>query len=292
MRRNVLTATAFFVLFAAGLAAQEVRPEYTRPLEPTRVVGNLYYVGGYGLSSYLITTSQGLILINSGIPGSMSGIRTNIESLGFKFADIKILMATHAHWDHVGDMAALKKATGARLLMHVGDVPMLEGGGTLDYRFTQPQKQKYEPVKVDQPLIDGDTVKLGDTELTVLHHPGHTMGSSSFMYTTQDAGRSYNVLIANMATTNEEISYFESPAYPNSVEDYAVTFAKQKKLTPDVWVSSHAHHFRLHDKYKAGTPYDPMRFYDPKGYVAMVERNEKAYLQKIQEDRQAQKGSK
>ena len=287
MRRNVLTATTFIMLFAAGLSAQEVRPEYTRPLEPFRVVGNLYYVGGYGLCSYLITTPAGHILINSGIPGSMSSIRTSIESLGFKFSDIKILMATHAHWDHVGDMAALKKATGAPVMMHVGDIPMLEGGGNIDYRYREPQKQKYEPVKVDRALIDGDKVKLGDTELTVLHHPGHTMGSSSFMFTTQESGRTFNVLIANMATTNEEINYFESPAYPTSIEDYRTTFEKQKKLTPDVWVSSHAHHFRLHDKYKAGTPYDPMRFYDPKGYLAMVERNEKEYLKKIQEDRQA-----
>jgi metallo-beta-lactamase class B len=285
LRPKASMAIAFLLLLSASLAAQEVRPEYIRPLAPTKVIGNLYYVGGYGLASYLITTNDGHILINTGIPGSVPAIRSSIEALGFKVEDIKILLATHAHWDHVGDMAEMKRLTHATLMMHVGDVPMLEDGGSIDYRFREPQKRKYEPVKVDRPLVDGDKVKLGGTELTVLHHPGHTMGSASFMFTTQDNGRAYRVLIVNMATTNEEVNFFDAPAYPNSIEDYARTFAKQKQLAPDVWVSSHAHHFGLHNKYKAGSPYDPMRFFDPQGYLAAVERNEKEYLEKVEQDR-------
>jgi metallo-beta-lactamase class B len=213
-------------------------------------------------------------------------IRSNIESLGFKFDAIKLLLATHAHEDHVAGLAKIKRLTGAKMLMQEGDSEMLEDGGSSDYRFPHGRIPVYEPVKVDQKLKDGDKIRFGGTELTVHHHPGHTKGATSFTFTTHDSGRSYRVLIVSMGTLNEGVKLLDVPGYPKIVQDYARTFAKQKHLSADVWVSSDADHFGLHEKYKPGDPYDPRRFADPEGYRAGVRRYEELYLNQLQRERQ------
>jgi metallo-beta-lactamase class B len=260
---------------------------YVRPFAPLHIVGNLYYVGTYDLAVYLITTREGNILINTGINDSVAHIRANIESLGFKFSDIKLLLATHGHWDHVAGMAEIKRLTGAKMFMQEDDAELLETGGSADYRYPQGRGAVYEPIKVDRRLKDGDTVRLGETVLTVLHHPGHTKGATSFLFTTRDRGRDYRVLIVNMGTINPGVAVSGMPAFPNITEAYTQTFAKQKKLMPDVWVSSHAGHFDLHQKYKPGDPYDPNRFVDPKGYQAKVALYEKRFLEQLQKEREA-----
>jgi metallo-beta-lactamase class B len=131
---------------------------------------------------------HGPVKRRGGLALSVPAIRSNIENLGFKLSDIKLLLATHGHWDHVGAMAEMKRLTGARMLMHEADADMLESGGRVDYRYPQGRGAIYEPIKVDQRLKDGEKVRLGDTELTVMHHPGHTKGSTSFSYTLHDGG--------------------------------------------------------------------------------------------------------
>jgi metallo-beta-lactamase class B len=263
------------------------KEDYVKTFPPFKVVGNLYYVGTYDLGVYLITTREGNILINTGINDSVARIRANIESLGFKFSDIKLLLGTHGHWDHVAGMAEVKRLTGAPMLMHEGDADMLESGGSTDYRYPKGRGAIYEPVKVDQRLKDGDKVRLGDVELTVYHHPGHTKGSTSFSYTTREAGRTYNVLIANMGSINPGVNVAFMQGFSNITEAYASTFAKQKELKPDVWVASHAAQFNMHQKYRPGDPYDPNRFVDPAGYRAKVELYEKRYLDQLKKDREA-----
>lgn len=260
--------------------------KYTRPYEPFRVVGNLYYVGTYDLAVFLITTPQGHMLINTGVNDSAPYIRAGIEKLGFKYSDIKLLLATHGHWDHVAAMAQIKRDTGARMLMHEGDADMLESGGSTDYRF--PDKGRgaiYEPVKVDQRLKEGDKVRLGDTELTVLHHPGHTKGSSSFTFKTRDAGREYNVLIANMGSINPGVNVNFMPGFPVINEAYLTTLQRQKQLKPDVWVSSHAPQFNMYQKHKPGDAYDPNRFVDPDGYGAKIQFYEKLFRAAMERDK-------
>ena len=293
MRSRLFAMPALVALAAIALAAQApsqpprvTNEAWTKPFPAFRIVGNLYYVGTYDLSSYLITTPEGHILINTGVDSSAPLIRANVESLGFKVSDIKLLLATHGHWDHVGAMAAMKRLTKARMLMHEADAPMLEDGGVTDFRFPQGRPQMYEPITVDRRLKDGDTIQLGKTELTAHHHPGHTKGSTSFTFTTQDSGRSYRVLIANMNGINDGVKLLDSPGYPNIVQEYARTFEKQKQLSGDVFVSSHAGQFRLHEKYKPGDPYDPNRFVDPAGYARGVQRLERAYLDQLQKERQ------
>jgi metallo-beta-lactamase class B len=260
---------------------------YVKPFEPLRIVGNLYYVGTYDLAVYLIPTREGNILINTGVNDSVPGIRANIEKLGFKFSDIKLLLATHGHWDHVAGMAEIKRLTGARMLMHEDDAELLETGGGYDFRFPNGRGSVYEPIKVDQRLKDGDKVKLGEVELTLHHHPGHTKGASSFTYTTQDAGRDYTVLIVNMGSINPGVKVSYMPAFPQITSAYATTLAKQKQLHPDVWVASHAAQFDLHKKYKPGDAYDPNRFADPQGYVAKIELYEKLYQSQLQKEKAA-----
>jgi len=289
---------AFAVAVAAGpfgVAAQTqikpptiANPDRVRPFQPVRIIGNLYYVGTYDLAVYLITTPAGHMLINTGYGESTGKIRANIEALGFRFADIKLLLATHGHGDHVGAMAEIKKITGARMLMHEADAGMLETGGVEDYRFPQGRAAPiYEPVKVDQRLKEGDKVRLGDTELTVIHHPGHTKGSTSFSYTVREGGRDYNVLIVNMASINPGVQVTYMQAFPEITKAYMTTIQRQKQLKPDVWVSSHAGHFNLHEKYKPGDPYDPKRFLDPEGYRAKIELYEKRFAAQLKKEQEA-----
>jgi metallo-beta-lactamase class B len=296
MRCKSLFITAFVAFLvvssfhagAQGLFKKEVvaRDVFVKPFPPFRIVGDLYYVGTYDLAVYLITTKEGNILINTGINDSAPAIRANIESLGFKFSDVKLLLATHGHWDHVGAMAEIKQLTGAQMLMHEGDVDLLESGGGQDFRFPEGRGSIYPPIKVDRRLKDGDRVRLGETELTVLHHPGHTKGATSFTYTTEDGGRKYEVLIVNMPSINPGVTVGYMPGYPQINEAYLTTLAKQKQLKPQVWVSSHAGHFDMHQKYKPGDPYDPNRFVDPEGYQKKIQSYERLFNEAHQRERE------
>jgi metallo-beta-lactamase class B len=289
----LLAAAAVAVLSAITANAQQrVHPpitnkEWETPFPAFKIVGNFYYVGTYDLGCYLISTNQGLILINSGAPGSFPLIKASIESLGFKLTDIKIITSTHGHWDHVGDLAEFKRISGAKMLMNERDSDVVESGGNIDYRRTEGRGIIYDPLKVDQRLKDGDKIRLGQTELTVHFSPGHTKGATSFTFQVQEAGKTYNVLIANMPGINAGVKLLSSPGYPNVSQDFAYTIADLKKQTPDLWVSSHAGQFNLHKIYKPGDPYNPARFGDLAAYKAKLDGYDKAYQKQLAEERQA-----
>ena len=285
MKHLLMLAT--LALPAFSQPAAEGNPEWHKPFPAFRMIGNVYWVGTYDLSSYLITTPQGHILINTGFPDSVPMILAGVEGLGFKFSDIKILTATHAHSDHVAGLAEIKRLTGARMVMESEDVPVVESGGKADFRFGDDAAMRFEPVKVDQSLKDGDKISLGGTELTVHHHPGHTKGATSFSLNVQEGGRTYRVLIANMGSINPGVKVSGMPKYPNITQDYARTFHDQKEMSIDVWLASHAAQFRMHDKYKPGDPYNPQRFVDPAGFRSAVERLEKTYRDQLAQERQA-----
>src|SRR5450432_1986313 len=198
------------------------QPSWSQDYEPFRIAGNLYYVGTYELASYLITTPQGHILINTGLPGSEIMIRSHVEALGFRFSDIKILLATHAHFDHVGAMAEVKKITGAKMMIEEKDAPVLADGGNSDYLFGG-KGSMFLPVSADSLLHDQDTVKLGGMQIVVLHHPGHTKGACSFLFEVKDETRSYRVLVANMPTLLDQTRFPDMPTYPGVAKDYAYT---------------------------------------------------------------------
>ena len=262
--------------------------EWETPFPGFKIVGNLYYVGTYDLGCYLIDTGSGLILINSGAPGSYRLIKTNIEALGFKTGNIRIITTTHGHWDHVGDLASFQKdAPAAKTYVNERDARVLESGGNLDYRG--PQGVIYDPVKVDMKTRPGDHIKLGNTDMTVLQAYGHTPGANSFSFTVQDGSRKYNVLIVNMNGINAGVKLLGSPGYPTIVEDFKNTLAMQATYKPEIWVSSHAGQFNLHKVYKPGDPYNPSRFGDLAAYKAKIADLQAAYQKQLAEERAAAK---
>ena len=260
-------------------------PNWTRPFPPFRMIGNVYWVGSYDLATYLITTPQGNILINTGVGETAKQIKASVEQLGFNLADTKILTATHGHFDHVAGMAELKRMTSARLIVSEQDRELLESGGKMDFRFGDTPGARFEPVTVDATFKDSDTIALGGTVLTAHHHPGHTKGATSFTLNVQESGKTYRVVIANMGSINPGVTVSGMAKYPTITADYARTFKAQKDMAIDVWLASHAAQFRLHDKYKPGDAFNPERFVDPQGFRASVEQLEKTYADQLARER-------
>ncbi|WP_214073840.1 subclass B3 metallo-beta-lactamase [Mucilaginibacter sp. dw_454] len=276
------------LLCAGGLAqAQKVvepntskHQEWSKPYPPFQIAGNLYYVGTYDLGCYLIVTPKGNILINTGLAASAPLIKKSVETLGFKFSDIKILLTTQAHFDHMGAMATVKKMTGGKLMVDAGDAQVLTDGGRSDYAMGG-TVSVYQPVKADKLLHDGDTVKLGGMNLLMLHHPGHTKGSCSFLFDVKDSRRKYRVLIANMPTIITDQKFSEVTAYPNIQKDYAYTLNSLKHLHFDIWLATHGSQFDLLKKHKPGSAYNPAAFIDKKGYYAELDGLQKEFDKKV-----------
>lgn len=285
----VLKSIAACMLLGANVLAQPVKEPPTlnegwvKDYEPFRIAGNLYYVGTEDLGSFLIATPEGHILINTGIASSTATIKKHVEDLGFNFTDIKILLATHVHYDHVGAMAEIKKITGAKLMINRNDAGVLADGGKSDYVFGG-DTSSFEPVHVDRLLDDKSIIKLGGMELTALHHPGHTKGATSFLFDVKDSSRKYTVLIANMPSVVFREKFSEMKTYPNAAKDYAHTFAELKKQKFDIWLASHGSQFGLLEKRKQGDRYNPIAFADRKSYDAQVEKWHKSYREKLKEE--------
>ncbi len=203
---------------ATGAGAQSVTDflksvmaGWTKPTEPFKVIGDIYYVGTAGLAVYLITTPQGHILVDTGVPEVTSQIKGNIEKLGFKVADIKYILNTQAHFDHTGGFAEIKTESGAQLLAGEGDKPLIEGGYYPGQENTA--ELKFPPVKVDRSVKEGDTVSIGNVTLTAHATPGHTPGCTSWTMNVQDGTATHSVIIFCSATIalNKLIS---NPTYP------------------------------------------------------------------------------
>jgi beta-lactamase class B GOB len=261
----------------------KVDSNWTKNYEPFRIAGNLYYVGTYDLASYLVTTPKGNILINTGLASSAAQIKQNIEKLGFKFSDIKILLTTQSHYDHMGAMAAIKEQTDAKFYVNKADAATAASGGAADYEMGK-YGMTFKPIKADKQLKDGKNISLGGTKLHLLSHPGHTQGSCSFLLTVKDSTRSYKVLIANMPSIITDRRFEEITAYPNISNDYANTLKAMKQIDFDLWVASHASQFDLHEKHKPGDAYNPMVFGDKQVYMQSLNEYQKDYDDKIKKD--------
>jgi len=273
---------SIMILFCGALiiSPAAAQPDgWAKPFPGHRVIGNLYAVGTYDLASFLITSQDGHILINTGLEDSTSLIRENIESLGFRLEDVRILLTTQAHWDHTAALAEIKEVANAEMWATAGDAPLLEDGGFSDPHFGG--RESFAPVNVDRILTDAEVIELGETRLTVLETPGHTVGSSSYTMTVREAGRDYAIVIANMGTINGGKRLVVDPTYRGVAEDFAETFRRQKILPVDVWVASHGSQYGLHEKYQPGQAYDPDTFVDPGGFLSEVERLERVYLEQV-----------
>ena len=184
------------------VASAQADPSWTQPYPPFHIAGNLYYVGSKGLANYLITTPQGHILINSDLEANVPLIRASVEKLGFKFNDIKILLISHAHWDHDAGSALIKQMTGAKYMVMDADVPVVESGGKTDFQYGSVADALYPPTNVDRTLHDGDEVKLGDAVLVAHLTPGHTKGCTTWTMNVKEGAKTYRVVIVGSPNVN------------------------------------------------------------------------------------------
>jgi metallo-beta-lactamase class B len=260
----------------------DILPSWIQDYPPFRIAGNCYYVGSAELASYLITTPKGHILVNTGVAGSDTMIRRHVEALGFKFTDIKILLSSQAHFDHVGAMAAVKHATKAKLMVEAEDAAVLEDGGYSDFDFGG-KGLLFEPVRVDRKLHDRETITLGGTTIQLLHHPGHTKGASSFLFTVKDDQRSWRVLIANIPSILDETKLPSMPGYKNVEKDYTYTLDTMPKIQFDIWLAAHAGQFQLEHKHHPGDAYRPIAFADRPGYDAEIKEMQEAFAKRKKE---------
>lgn len=215
---------------------QQFRGPYSAAVEPFRIVGNIHYVGGANIASYLITTPQGHILIDTGMKEMHEVIKNSVAKLGFKTADIKIMLSSHAHFDHIEGHALMQKLTGAQVMAMAGDAEALAAGkdnsalGAIGW----------EPVKVARVLKHGETVSLGGTSLRALHTPGHTQGATAWITTVQDRGRQYTVGFLGGTTPNGGVPLFDNPRHKAVVEDTQRTFRTLKaEKAPDIYLIGH-----------------------------------------------------
>jgi metallo-beta-lactamase class B len=279
-------------LLAAGLLSPGIcavgmsslaatNPEWTTPFPPFRIIGNLYYVGSQDLASYLITTPDGLILINSNLKSSVPQIRASVEKLGFHFRDVKILLISHAHFDHDAGSSLIKQLTGAKYEVMDADVSNVETGGRADFQYGNRRSMLYAPAKVDRVLHDGDQVTLGGVALTAHLTPGHTKGCTTWTMKVADGGRTYDVVIVGSPNVNPGYRLKGDPKYPNMAADYARGFATLKSLHCDIFLGAHGGYFDLEEKYARMKKGGSNPFIDPAGYQAYVADREQAYEREL-----------
>jgi metallo-beta-lactamase class B len=285
MKRLFLILFVCF-LFAACLHAQG-SPEWTEPFPPHHIIGNIYYVGSKGLASYLITTPQGNILINSSLETSVPLIRASIEKLGFHFNDTKILLISHAHWDHCAGSAAIKELTGAKYMVMDADVPEIEAGGKGNFQYGDSTTSRYQPTKVDRILHDGDEVKLGDTVLVAHLTPGHTKGTTTWTMKAKEGDKTYNVVIIGSPNVNTGYKLVNNALYPQIADDYARMFRVLKSLPADVFLGAHGNYYGMEAKCARMKEGGANPFIDPEGYKKYVADKEQEFLAELAKQRAA-----
>ncbi len=276
---------AILLMSVAPLLAQDAaeRIAWNRPIKPFRVAGNIYYVGVTGVSSFLITSAQGHILLDSGLPETVPFIERNVKQLGFRMADVKVLINGHAHFDHAGGLAQLKKLTGAKLMISEGDAEQVSKGGRGDFAWGD--KFTYEPAAVDRILRDEDKVELGGVTLVARITPGHTKGCTTWTMTVREGGTDLNVVIVR-STTIPGYKLLKNQNYPRIVEDYAYSFAVLRSLKCDIFLGPHGGFFELNEKRRKLAAGGKNPFIDPGGYQKFVNSTETAYLQQLKEEQQ------
>lgn len=283
---------AFLLVFCFPLCGYaQTPPDWTKPFPPHRVIANIYYVGSKGLSSYLITTKQGHILINSSLESSVPLIRESVEKLGFRFSDVKILLISHAHWDHCAGSAHLKQLTGAQYMVMDGDVPVVESGGKADFQYGHSPDNLYPPAKVDRILHDGDEVRLGDAVLVAHKTPGHTKGCTTWTMKAAEKGKVYDVVIVGSPNVNPGYKLVNNAAYPQIAQNYQQMFSVLRALPCDIFLGAHGGYYGMEEKFARVREGGQNPFIDPEGYKNYVGEREQAFRQELQDQQRTQPGN-
>jgi metallo-beta-lactamase class B len=277
-----MNRVAFVLVLAASFSAGTLaaQSDWDDPFPPHRIADHFYYVGSKGLASYLTTTTNGHILINSSFERTVPIIRTNIEALGFKFSDIRILLTSHAHSDHASGHALVKELTGARVEVMQGDAEVIRNGGKGQYLYTD--DNAWKPCVVDRVLKDGDTVALGEARLTARLTPGHTRGCTTWLMRAMDRGKAWNVVIIGSPNVNSGYALVNNHPYPEIAADYEKSFRLLKSLPCDIFLGAHGNYYGMEAKY-ARLQKDPGTnpFVDPKGYQDYVDDRAKAFREAV-----------
>ncbi|HKA87047.1 MAG TPA: subclass B3 metallo-beta-lactamase [Haliangiales bacterium] len=269
-----------------GVSA-ELHGPASAAVEPFRIVGNIYYVGARNIASYLIVTPEGHILLDTGTREMEPVVRGSIEKLGFKLRDIKIMLSGHAHFDHVQGHAAMQRATGARVMALRDDAAALASGTDR----SPLGDEGWDPVHVDRVLADGDTVTLGGTTLRAVWAPGHTPGCTVWTTRVQDGKESYAVAFYACAGPNVGVKLVGNPKFPRLVEDTLQSFARLKKLKPDIYLTMHPQELfegRV-DKIRAAVRPHPL--YDPDGWTKMIAEDEADFRERVRAERAGASGA-
>jgi metallo-beta-lactamase class B len=280
-----------FALALLSVAAPAFGQDSDKPFPAHHIAGNLYYVGSENYASYLITTPDGHILINSSFESTVPWIRASVEKLGFKFQDIKILLTSHAHSDHVAGNFLVQELTGAKAMVMEGDEELVRSGGHDDFHYGN--KLTYKPSRVDRVLHDGEQVKLGGAALTAHLTPGHTKGCTTWTMMVNEDGKPYHVVIVGSPNVNPGYKLVRNANYPRIADDFARTFAVLKGLDCDIFLGAHGAYYGLEEKYRrlqSGNRKNP--FVDPEGYKAFVADKERAFRAELERQRRADAGSR
>jgi metallo-beta-lactamase class B len=272
---TVVRRTLVIVIVLLGLVSSQ-RPAFSQANDwlqafpPFRIAGNLYYIGSRGLASYLVTTSEGHILINTNLEESVPMLRASIEKLGFKYTDVKILLISHAHFDHNAGSALIQKQTGAKYMVMAEDVSVVESGGKTDFQYGNDKGTYYPPTKVDRTLRDRDEVKLGDAVLVAHLTPGHTKGCTTWTMKVRDGAKTYDAVIVCSPNVNPGYKLVNNAAYPGIADDYARMFKTLASLPCDLFLGAHGSYYDMDAKYGRLQKGDATAFVDPAGYKKFI----------------------
>jgi len=293
---GVLLALVGWVVLLASVQGfgQEGGGRATRdiPTKPFNVIGNIYYVGvtdpsGKGTQdsvAYLITTPDGHILLDTQYDDTVPIIRDNIQKLGFRIQDVKIMINSHAHTDHMQGHARMKELTGAQVVMSEKDAIVMADGGVSDFRSDG--RQLWKPLKADRIIKDGDKVTLGGVTMTAHLTPGHTKGCTTWTMVTRDGGRDYNVVIACGVRAQENVPLVGNQKYPEIADDFAAAFAKLKSLPADVFLGVHGSWFDLANKARRREQASgPNPFINPGEYREYIATFERTYMDQLLKER-------
>jgi metallo-beta-lactamase class B len=272
---------------SVAFSAQGTGSEFLVPFPAHHVMGNIYFVGSKSLGIYLITTPRGHILVNAGLAESVPGIQESVAKLGFKFTDIKILVISHAHYDHDAGAARIKELTGAKYMVMDADVPVVESGGKEDFSYGERKEMRYPAAHVDRVLHDGDRVTLGETVLTARLTAGHTKGCTTWTMKVQDGGESYDVVIVGSPNVNEGYKLVSNTAYPQIAGDYERMFQVLRSLHCDVFLGAHGGYYGMEAKYARLKDGGANPFIDPDGYKNYVNERDAAFRAELAKQRVA-----
>ena len=261
-------------LVLAAAAVGQGQSDWYEPFPAHKIIGNVYYVGSKDLATFLIATPEGHLLINSGFERTVPLIQKSVESLGFKMTDVKILLASHAHSDHVAGHASLQKLTGAKVYVMRGDDLIIASGGAGQYLYSS---SRWEPCKVDSVLKDGDEVKLGGVTLVARLTSGHTRGCTTWTWRVEDGGKIYDVVVIGSPNVNPGFKLVNNESYPEIAADFAKTFEVLKSLPCDVFLGAHGSYYGMVERYALLQKGQANAFVNAEGYKEFVAQKERAF---------------